>query len=162
MVLARLHEIYEIILLPFGENQRYDLVIDTGSEFIRVQCKTGRLRNGVIRFNACSSTYHHPNRSEFQFYQRAYYGQADVFGIYCPDNKKTYLVPVSHIGKRAGSLRIDRTLNNQALGIRWAGDYELRDAPSNFGSGTSGDAGGDVDQERLFEGDAGNLWAPPG
>ena len=32
---------------PFGENQRYDLVIDDGETLARVQVKTGRLRNGV-------------------------------------------------------------------------------------------------------------------
>ena len=34
------------VLVPFGVNQRYDLVIDAGDRFLRVQCKTGRLRNG--------------------------------------------------------------------------------------------------------------------
>ena len=32
------------VLLPFGENTRYDLVIDDGARLARVQCKTGRLR----------------------------------------------------------------------------------------------------------------------
>jgi hypothetical protein len=148
MVLAKLHEIYEIILLPFGENQRYDLVVDTGDEFIRVQCKTGRLRDGVIRFNACSTTYHHPNRTETQPYRRAYHEQADVFGVYCPDNKKTYLVPVSEIGRRAGSLRVDRTLNNQVQGVRWAEDYELRTDGAVNGRGSRLKC--DVEVERLF------------
>ena len=42
------------ILVPFGVNQRYDLVIETDEGFLRVQCKTGRLRDGVIQFNALS------------------------------------------------------------------------------------------------------------
>jgi len=125
MVLARLLEIYEVVLLPFGENQRYDLVIDTGTDFIRVQCKTGRLENGVIRFNACSSTYHHPNRASGQPYRHHYRGAADMFGVYCRGNDKVYLVPVEDIGKRLGTLRIERTLNSQAQRVRWAGDYEI-------------------------------------
>ena len=32
----------------------YDLVLDLGAEFLRVQCKTGRLRDGAIVFNARS------------------------------------------------------------------------------------------------------------
>ena len=52
-----------IVLLPFGENTRYDLVIDDGTSFARVQCKTGRLRDGAVRFAACSSYAHHPNPS---------------------------------------------------------------------------------------------------
>jgi hypothetical protein len=48
-----------------------------------------------------------------------------MFGVYCRANDKAYLVPVEHIGKRLGSLRIERTLNNQAQRIRWAGEYEI-------------------------------------
>jgi len=47
-----------VVLKPLSELSRYDLVIDKGSGFERVQCKTGRLRNGVIIFNTCSSTSH--------------------------------------------------------------------------------------------------------
>jgi hypothetical protein len=36
------------VLMPFGENTRYDLVIDDGETFSRIQCKTGRLRDGVV------------------------------------------------------------------------------------------------------------------
>jgi len=36
------------VLLPFGENTRYDLVIDDGQRLARVQCKTGRLRGGAV------------------------------------------------------------------------------------------------------------------
>jgi hypothetical protein len=125
MVLARLLEIYEIVLLPFGENQRYDLVIESESGFIRVQCKTGRLRNGVIKFNACSITYHHPNRLPGQGVQASLSRSGDVFGIYCPETDKVSVVPVEEIGKNAGSLRVERALNNQAQRIRWAGDYEI-------------------------------------
>lgn len=47
MVLARLVQTGKLVLLPFSENQRYDLVIDEGDRFVRVQCKTGRLRQGA-------------------------------------------------------------------------------------------------------------------
>ena len=47
------------VLLPFGVNQRYDLVVDNDGELLKAQIKTGRLRNGVIEFKAQSvrSTY---------------------------------------------------------------------------------------------------------
>jgi len=47
------------LLVPFGENTRYDLVIDDGLQLSRVQCKTGRLRNGAILFPTCSSYMRH-------------------------------------------------------------------------------------------------------
>ena len=49
------------VLVPFGENTRYDLVVDRGTQLQRVQCKTGRLRNGAVVFRTCSSYAHHPN-----------------------------------------------------------------------------------------------------
>jgi hypothetical protein len=32
------------LLIPFGENTRYGLVIDDGERLAKVQCKTGRVR----------------------------------------------------------------------------------------------------------------------
>ena len=126
MVLARLVEVGHEVLLPFGENVRYDLVIDHGDRFTRVQCKTGRLRHGAVIFNTCSFALHNPSaRRGERPYQRDYRGQADVFGIYCPATKDVYLVPVATVGTRAGNLRIDPPKNNQTARIRWAKDYVL-------------------------------------
>jgi hypothetical protein len=50
------------VLLPFGENVRYDLVVDDRGRLSRVQCKTGRLRSGAVRFNTCSFYGHHANQ----------------------------------------------------------------------------------------------------
>lgn len=41
MILARLVQAGKMVLVPFGENQRYDLLIDEGDVFVRVQCKDG-------------------------------------------------------------------------------------------------------------------------
>lgn len=43
-----------VVLRPFGDNERYDLVLDDDGVFTRVQCKTGRLKDGVIEFDTCS------------------------------------------------------------------------------------------------------------
>ena len=127
MVLARLVAAFPRaeILKPFGENSRYDLLIDTGEEFLRIQCKTGRLRNGVIGFNTCSFTYHHPSNRGTREYKHDYRGQADYFGIYCPETDGVYLVPVEVVGLNSGSLRVLPSRNNQVRKVRWAKDYEL-------------------------------------
>ena len=38
------------VLRPLSSNQRYDLVLDLGADFLRVRCKTGGLRKGAIVF----------------------------------------------------------------------------------------------------------------
>ena len=60
------------VYLPFGENTRADFVIDDGTRLARVQCKTGRLRNGVVQFKTCSSYAHHSNPASVA---RDYLGQ---------------------------------------------------------------------------------------
>ncbi len=107
-------------LLPFGVNQRYDLVLDLGDRFVRAQCKTGRLRRGVIEFNTRSVRAN--TRGVFT---RGYDGEAEVFLVYCRDNDKVYVVPVPAGERHAISLRVEPTLNGQARRVNWAADYEL-------------------------------------
>jgi hypothetical protein len=126
MVIARLVQSGKVVLLPFGENQRYDILIDESDRFLRVQCKTGRLRDGAVRFNTCSYTYHHPNNRGVKAYRHSYAGQADLFGVYCPDNDRVYLVPVIECGSNTAALRVDPARNNQSARVRWACNYELR------------------------------------
>ncbi len=126
MVLARLVQSGKMVLLPFSENQRYDLVVDEGDRFVRIQCKTGRLIRGAIVFPTCSVTYHHPGNRGVYAYRRDYRGDVELFGIYCPETDGVYLVPVETVGKRGGSLRIEPTRNNQMRGVRWAKDYVLK------------------------------------
>ena len=128
-VLTRLLEAYGNVSIPFGDNQRYDLLIDTGEGFLRVQCKTGRLRDGIVIFNACSSSYHHPSRGTKEFYNHVYRDQADVFAVYCPQTEDVYLVPVEDVGVSKGSIRVDPPANHQAKGIRWAKDHLVRGEP---------------------------------
>jgi hypothetical protein len=111
------------ISVPFGENTRYDLVIDDGERLGRVQCKTGRLRFGAVRWPACSSYAHHPNPNSPR---RDYLDQIDYFGIHCPDNGGVYLVPIEDAQvRRRGALRVEASRNGQRKHIRDATKYEI-------------------------------------
>jgi PD-(D/E)XK endonuclease len=113
---------YEL-LVPFGENTRYDLVIDDGARLARVQCKTGRLRNGAVIFGACSSYAHHPNP---KMVTRSYLGQIDYFAVFCPETGSSYLIPIEDAPvRRSGSLRVEPPRNSQRVGVRFAADYEV-------------------------------------
>jgi hypothetical protein len=120
-IMLALSEAGYAVLVPFGENTRYDLAIDDGNSLKRVQCKTGRLREGAIRFAACSSYAHHPNP---KMVVRDYLGQIDYFGVYCPQTGGAYLVPVEDAQvRKAGSLRVTPAKNRQRRKIRLAADY---------------------------------------
>ena len=111
------------VYVPFGENTRCDLVIDDGEALARVQCKTGRLRKGAIIFKTCSSYAHHPHP---RMPARDYIGQVEYFAVYCPDNARVYLVPISDLAARwQALLRVEPARNAQQKRIRSAANYEI-------------------------------------
>lgn len=108
------------VLVPFGVNQRYDLVLDLNGEFLRVQCKTGWLRSGVVTFSTRSVRSNTKSTST-----RDYKGEADLFLVHCPGTGRIYAVPVEEASIDYMRLRVDPPLNGQKRGVRWARDYEL-------------------------------------
>lgn len=108
----------KVVLTPHGDSQRYDMVIDEGGKFIRIQCKTGRIVNGAIRFPTCSTNW-------LQKTSRNYRGQVEYFAVYCPELDKVYVVSVLDVGVKDAALRIDPTKQGQTKGIRWAKDFEF-------------------------------------
>jgi hypothetical protein len=111
-----------VVLKPLSERSRYDLVIDRGKGFERIQCKTGRLYKGVVVFKTCSSLRHHktPNNKG-----RHYRGEIELFAVYCPSNDSCYLVPVDEVPLTEAALHYKEPKNNQRTGIRFAKDYAL-------------------------------------
>src|SRR6266568_7739757 len=111
------------VFVPFGKNTRCDLVIDDGTRLARVQCKTGRLRAGAVRFAVCSCYGHHLHPGEAR---RDYHGEIDYFVVHCPDTTGVYLVPIEHLPvKVEATLRVEPARNCQRRGIRLAADYEI-------------------------------------
>jgi len=108
------------VLLPFGVNQRYDLVLDCDGRFLRAQCKTGRLREGVIQ---CSTQSIQSNTRGTRW--RSYTGEIDLFIIYCPQNDSVYVIPADEVPSRGMHLRVSPPRNQQDKRVRWANDYKL-------------------------------------
>lgn len=119
MVMAALIKIGKVVLLPFGDNRRYDLALDDNGKLCRIQCKTGKLERGQIGFRLYSSSVHRGGK------RRHYHGEADYFGVYCPQNGKCYLVPVADLGIAEASLRVEPPKNNQTRLVRFAKDFEI-------------------------------------
>jgi hypothetical protein len=108
------------VLLPFGDNCRYDLVVENDGAFTRIQCKTGKLLRGAIVFSVASSQYHRGGK------RRDYRGQVDAFGVFCPSNGKIYIIPIADLPlTREAKLRLTPPKNSQVKGIRWAAKYEI-------------------------------------
>jgi hypothetical protein len=109
------------VLTPFGVNHRYDFALDMGDRFLRVQCKTGRLRDGAILYNT-----HSVQSNTRRARQRCYTGEIDVFAVFCPDTDRVYVVSLDEEATHThATLRVDPPANGQSRRIRWAKDYEL-------------------------------------
>ena len=125
IIMAKLVELGYEVLKPFGDNLRYDLVIeDADGKFWRIQCKTGRSNGEYIEF-APASLYYHTRAGKTVNGSKSYHGQIDYFAVYCRETRGVYLVPVSHTGTSQVSLRLVPTKNNQEKNVRWAKDYEI-------------------------------------
>ena len=108
-----------LVSVPFGSGHKYDFVVDDSTRLFRVQCKTGRVKNGSLLFNAYS-------QSGNGAVKMSYRGLADLFAVLKPEDDKVYLIPVDEVGVTDVSLRLAPTLNKQAQGIRWAEIYLLK------------------------------------
>ena len=119
MVLAALLKAGKAVLQPFGDNQRYDLVLEESGQFKRIQVKTGRFKGGVIEAPTASTYAHRGGK------RRGYHGQADLFAIYCPELDKVYMVPVEAAGNATVTLRVSKPKKSNGRPSKLAADYEF-------------------------------------
>jgi len=127
VVAALLEHGYDVLVAPYGENRRYDLVLDLGDRFVRVQAKTACLtpdRRAIVAATASLAGLG-PERRRV-----GYRGQVDLFAIFSPDTGRVYLVPVDECPGTQIRLRLTPPRNGQRKRVRYAADYELRPAQS--------------------------------
>ena len=124
-------ELGVVVLRPMTEGRRYDLVFDVGPRLLRVQCKWGRLRRGVI------VAYTGTCRLTPRGYIRSAYtaDEIDAVAIYCPDaSPRCYLLPIGDLsGQYVVHLRLTAAANNQVIGVKMAADYTLHGAIAQLG-----------------------------
>lgn len=123
VIAALLDAGYEVLIAPYGENRRYDLVLDLGERFVRVQVKTAHLTRDCSAIVAATASFAGLGAARHRV---SYRGQIDVFAIYSPHTDRVYLVPVEECPGTVVRLRLKPTRNGQAAGIRLASRYELR------------------------------------
>ena len=117
------------ILRPVSAGLRYDLAIDNGDGTIwRVQCKTGILRDGAVEFRVANTDARRPNGV-------AHHGQVEAFAVYCPQNRRAYLVPVLAVESTKGiaRLRCRPARNGQRSRVRFAEPFEISDGVERSG-----------------------------
>lgn len=118
VVLAELKRRNISVSIPFGDNERYDLVADADSEFVRLQVKTGRLADGCVHFHGKSS---HTNATGNVY--ETYDGDTDYFAVYCHELEQLYLIGEQEFNTDM-RLRIAEPEVEQPS-INWATEFEF-------------------------------------
>ena len=120
IILAELLKSGFTVLLPFGDNNRYDLVVDLDGVFIRIQCKTARLQNGCVSFSN-TSVYKGKKGIVKKQYTK---NEIDVIMVYSKHYDKIYVIPVGELNQNEMRLRVEKELRKSS-NIKWAKDYEF-------------------------------------
>lgn len=108
-----------VILMPFGDNQRYDLVVEENGRFITVQCKTGRITKTGFLFQTSSSNWNSGKISK-------YTNEVDIFAVYLRENKKVYIFNVNNCLSTTCSVRFKESVyrNNKIPKIAINHEYQ--------------------------------------
>ena len=103
---------------------RYDFILDTGKELLKIQVKTSHSDGEKLIFKT-SSTHITANGNTVHHYKD------DGIDYFCTwFENECYLVPVSECGKTEKNLRLVPTKNGQVKGICFAKDYIAKEVLS--------------------------------
>ena len=108
------------VCVPFGDNDKYDLVVDDREHLHRVQCKTGWTNKAnTMRFNTHSQT-----TKEGEYHENTYHGEIDAFVVRYPENENIYWVDIDEATEQKMELRFDAEIDHPS--INWAEEYEFQ------------------------------------
>ncbi|NUC73641.1 hypothetical protein HTZ84_15235 [Haloterrigena sp. SYSU A558-1] len=109
------------VLVPTAD-EPYDLVVEVGGQFHRIQCKTAyRKSEGTVAFGTIAT------RRGDDYGREDYRGRAEYFAVYDPVTDNRYLVPVSDAADGKMEIRFREPNNGRRAGINWAEDYLLEE-----------------------------------
>lgn len=115
------------VSIPYGENCRYDFIIDVNNHLLRIQCKTSHQLDSQEGFQfKCESVVSTTSRITTTKYSE---NEIDYFATM--DNGQCYLVPVEECGCRK-TLRYKYPRNGQKQGISLAENYKMEDIIKQF------------------------------
>ncbi|WP_226482445.1 group I intron-associated PD-(D/E)XK endonuclease [Natrinema amylolyticum] len=107
------------VSVPFGDNDKYDLVIDDGTDLYRLQCKTGWSNKAeTLRFNTHSQT-----TKNGAYHEDTYHDSIDAFLVYYPENGQFYWINTDDATEQKMELRFESEINHPS--INWAAEYEF-------------------------------------
>lgn len=108
--------------IPYGDNAKYDIILDVGDELLRIQCKSSKFAKSgsKIDTNAFSFSCSSQTTNTKKTVRHSYKGLIDYFATVWKD--KVYLIPVDECSLNK-TLRLSPPSNN--ISYNAAEDYEV-------------------------------------
>jgi hypothetical protein len=128
-VLAKFVELGIPVYLPFGDNEKADMIIELHGKLLKVQIKTSESFNGeTVTFRTCSQR---GKTKEAVIYVE---GDFDIYAFYCLITKQIYILSLEECPDKAVIFRFTPPKNNQTKNIRLAKDYTIENFILNAGN----------------------------
>ena len=125
--ITALYELGCDISIPFGNSQKYDLIMDYKGNLYKIQVKHSTMHEDT----------HFSFKTRWQSHNTSGYSQnlyskedIDFFATYCKG--KVYLIPIEQCSGAEKTLRFVPPKNGQIKGINFAKDYEAEEVLGNL------------------------------
>lgn len=106
---------------PLVSDSRYDFIVDIKGQLLRIQVKTGTIKEDGAYIEFATSTSHTNTSGTINKSYSA--DEIDYFATIC--NGECLVIKVTECGTRAQRLRLQPTKNGQVIGIKFAKDYTI-------------------------------------
>lgn len=118
-VLCKFVELGIPVYLPFGDNERSDLIAEFNGKLNRIQVKTSiKAEDGIMRFDLTSSTVHRSQGIKHKYTTE----EIDYFACYNIERDKIFLVPIDE-PRTTITIRYEKPKNSQVKGLHFEDDY---------------------------------------
>lgn len=111
---------------PLFDNARYDFILDTGKQLLRIQVKTSTWNEDYSAFSFNGYSQHSTGNGN----KRMKYTNKEIDYFMTEKDGIFYLYPADEVGFTVKKLRITSKQNQSS--IKWAKDYEFSEVCKNF------------------------------
>ena len=119
-VLAKFVEMGIPIYIPFGDDEKADLVAEFNGKLNKIQVKTSiKSKNGCSIFDLTSSTAHRTNGGRRKYSN----SEIDYFALYSLDRDKIYLMKAPDNPMTAITIPFEDTKSGKKIGVNYESDF---------------------------------------
>lgn len=119
-VLAKFVEMGIPIYIPFGDDEKADLIAEFDGKLNKIQVKTSiKSKNGCSIFDLTSSTAHRTNGERRKYLN----SEIDYFALYSLDRDKIYLMKVPDNPMSAITIRFEDTKSGMKSRVNYEYDF---------------------------------------